>query len=385
MTALASLPQHPFIRPEDHALAAMLPGMHTADLDLSTLKFSPAITTLPVHLPDDFGFLHEAAIIEFHGTLYAAWYNNKQDELQGYTPIRGRRSTDGGKSWTPVETIAHDPQKKLLYCPPVFGICDDKLYMLLNTMVAPDHMHSLDLYVLDESTDQFTFLWSRPLPFKLNTNVVQLPNGKLLLPGRIAKLDDFPATPAVLISDNGKIDAPWRLVKIQDDMYLPDGEKLVHPELSAVVTGNDLYIFCRDDLRRVPLIYHSPDLGEHWDNRPYFHDLPFTASKIYSGTLADGRNYVVGNIAKLTTDVNTSSWDRNTMALFLAPAGSMEFNQGYLLRDGDDPILKLHPQWSYPAACEANGKLYIIYSAVQRTESPQTRGAILSIVDLKQL
>ena len=76
-------------------------------------------------MPDEYQFLHEAAAIEFHGTVFAAWYNNREKELQGETVIRGRRSADGGKTWSDAELIAKDPEGKLLYCPPVFGICDD--------------------------------------------------------------------------------------------------------------------------------------------------------------------------------------------------------------------------------------------------------------------
>lgn len=35
----------------------------------------------------------------------------------------------------------------------------------------------------------------------------------VVLPGRIGELDGFSNTPAVLISDNGKINAEWCLVK----------------------------------------------------------------------------------------------------------------------------------------------------------------------------
>ena len=50
-------------------------------------------------------------------------------------------------------------------------------------------MHSLDLYVLNKKSDLFERLWSRPIPFKLNIDVVHLTNGKLMLPGRLAELD----------------------------------------------------------------------------------------------------------------------------------------------------------------------------------------------------
>ena len=167
-----------------------------------------------VHDPiGEFAFLHETAVIEYKGVLYASWYNCIKVELEGYTPICSRRSFDGGKTWSELEIICEDKSGKILYCPPVYGIQDDKLYMFVNQMVSADHMHALDLYVLNNDTDKFEFVWSKPIPFKVNTNVVSLPNGKLMLPGRIAAMDSFPNTPAVLISDSGKIDGEWRLVR----------------------------------------------------------------------------------------------------------------------------------------------------------------------------
>lgn len=196
------------------------PFLSLSDLDTEKLPFPESTETFPIQLPDEYQFLHETAVIEFHGTFFAAWYNNREKELQGETVIRARRSADGGKSWSDAELIAKNPEGGLMYCPPVFGVCDDQLYLLANTMVFADHMHSLELYSFDENDQRFHFRWSRAIPFKLNTNVVHLPDGRLLLPGRIAEPDGFPSTPAVLIADSGKIDGEWRLVKIQEGNLL---------------------------------------------------------------------------------------------------------------------------------------------------------------------
>jgi len=364
----------PYKNEADYKLAAMLPH---ADLladgfDVSTLKMLPDVRHSIVHRPtEDFGFLHEAAIISYHGTLFASWYNCPKWELAGYTPIRGRRSSDGGKTWSEVELLADDPTGKLMYCPPAYGICDDTLYLLMNTMVAPDHIHSLELYRYDESDGKFHFRWSRPVPFKLNTNVYRSDNGKLILPGRIAELDGFPNTPAVMISDSGKIDAEWRVVRIAGNGNLPDGSKLVHPELSAVIRGGSVTIFSRDDERNVPLLYRSDDGGEHWIG-PFEHDIPFSNSKIYSGVLSDGRAYVIGNLQP----------GRDRLAIFFTEPGGMVFTNGGLLRNGYDAELGLHPQFSYPVAYEADGMLYVIYT-MRTVPDFETRGAMLSAIKLR--
>ena len=336
------------------------------------LERSDDIKTYEVHYPlSDYSFLHEAAIIEYHGILFASWYNNHKTELHGRTPIRGRRSYDGGRSWSEPEVILDDTSGEIIYCPPVYGICDDKLYMLVNEMVGADLIHALDLLLYNEKTDKFEFLWSKPIPFKLNTNVCKLNSGKLLLPGRIAELDGFPVTPAVLISDSGKIDAEWRIVRIQENGDLPDGTQLFHPEVSPIIHGEDIIMFCRNDNGKVPIGYKSSDSGESW-TEPYFMDIPFSNSKIYSGTLSDGRDYVIGNLCP----------NRGKLVLLLTNREDKKFSKGYILQDGFNERLNYGLMWHYPSAYEADGKLYVIYSADIEGSG---RGAVLSVLPIDKL
>ncbi|MBO5308842.1 MAG: exo-alpha-sialidase [Lentisphaeria bacterium] len=368
---------------ENINLANMLPFESFLGIaDLNSLQQSDAVESFPVQYPDEYSFLHEAAVIVWRGIIFCSWYNCPAKELQGFTPIRGKFSKDGGKTWSKVETIAEDPEKKLICCPPVYGICDGELYMLINTMVGADLIHSIEFFKFDPATEKFVFLKSEPIPFKLNTNVYALDNGKLLLPGRIAEMDSFPATPAVLISDSGKIDAPWRLVKIQQDKFLPDGAALVHPELTAIVQKNVITIFSRNDNRNVPLFYRSEDFGENWSG-VMAHDIPFTNSKIYSGTLADGRNYLIGNIAD-PEEAAYSSASRARLALFISEPETLRFTKGILLRDGYDAEQDLYPQWSYPVAYEWENRLYVIYTMSSDGDQSH-RGAMLSIVDLQKI
>ena len=322
--------------------------------------------------PDEnYHFLHETAIIEYHGVIYASWYACREHELSGYTPICGRRSYDKGKTWTQTEVICADETSKIMYCPPVYGICDDKLYMLVNQMVAPDHIHSLDLYVLNTQTDKFDFLWSRPIPFKLNTNVVMLPNGKLMLCGRIAKLDGFPNTPAVLISDSGKIDDEWRLVKIAKNGDLPGGTSLSHAEISCIMSNDRVYMFCRNDRKKVPLVYVSDDCGESWSD-VQSHDIPYVDSKIYCGNLSDGRCYLVGN---------TDKPNRSKLSLFLTENASPCFTKRIDILDvNTDTWGAIH----YPSVCEYDGYLYII-ATKSYNEDENQRGAELFRINLKTI
>ena len=365
-----------FYDDDDIALANMLPQQKLTSGDLE--KVSTAVKTYAVSMPDaEYKFLHETAIIEYHGILFASWYNCPEKELRGHTPVRGKRSYDGGVTWSDVEVIDEqaDGGDSIIFCPPVYGICDGKLYMFINEMVSPDRIHALNLYVLDDKIDRFVKLWSRPIPFKLNTNVVTLPNGKLMLPGRIGKLDAFPNTPAVLLSDSGKMDAEWRLVKLAESGDLPDGSVYRHPEMSAVVMGDKVYMFCRNDTRRVPIVYVSADNGETW-SAPTAHDIPFSDSKIYAGTLRDGRHYVVGNVRSRGRN------PRAILTLYITEQGSDRFSKTAVLKDGAGEDFPESHIWHYPAVTEQDGKLKIICTVSFKDKS---RGAVLIDVDTNSL
>lgn len=362
-----------FFKENDKNLLKIIETKHfLSELDPFEMNLGDVFDTYTVHRPtDEYRFLHECAVIKYHGILFASWYNNEKTELRGRCPVRGRRSYDGGKTWTDVEVIADDASGKIMYCPPVYGICDDKLYMFINEMVGADRIHALNLYVYDETVGTFQKVWARAIPFKLNTNVYTLRDGKLMLPGRIAEPDGFPNTPAVLISDSGKIDAEWRLVKIAENGDLPNGNSLRHPELSAIIQDDAVYMFCRNTAECcVPLVYISRDNCETWTL--YAHDIPFADSKIYSGTLQDGRNYVIGNIMP----------DRSKLAIFISEKNSVVFRKGFLLANKRSFMDYKGNQWSYPVAYELDGKLYVIYSATIDAFGQECRGAVLSVIDV---
>lgn len=361
----------PYYNDTDRALVDMLGSVKLLEgVDTGMIQPYPGTTFSTVSVPDEeYAFLHEAAVISYHGTLFASWYNCPQKELIGLTPIRGRRSKDGGKTWGEIEILAADESGKILYCPPVYGIDNDTLYMFVNQMVAPDHMHTLDLYVFDEEKDAFRLLWSRPIPFKLNTNVVRLSNGKLMLPGRIGEMDALPETPAVMISDSGRIDAEWRVIPLQKDRYLPDGERFVYPETSAFVKDSNVYLFARHDRNSVPLIYLSEDNGETWKG-PFAHNIPFATSKIYAGTLSNGKNYVIGNLHP----------DRQRLAIFFTEPGALKFNEGYMIACPYTPGFEESTAFHYPVAHEEDGKLYVIFT---RSYQNGTRGAELAILPVQ--
>ena len=376
-----------YLRREDQTLADMLPfeAITTPGFNPEQLHLLPGLEHTIVHRPDDdFAFLHEAAIIEFHGTLFAAWYNCPSLELKGRTPIRARRSTDGGKTWSEPETLAQDASGQLLYCPPVFGIVHDTLYLLMNTMTAPDHIHSLELHRYDERRRQFQRLWSRPIPFKLNTNLCVADDGTLLLPGRLApRPDAFPDIPAVLIADSHDPEGTWHAVPCTPTPYLPDRSRYIHPETTAITAHDspDITLFCRDDQRNVPLLFHSHDRGASWSS-PIAHNIPFSNSKIYAGTLPDRRRFLIGN---LLPPPHLPAPPHPLAPSFPHPAPSPSPAPAPLPA-GPNRSLSLFPQFSYPAATVTHDhRLLVLYTMVTCPDNQSRRGAILTSIPLDLL
>ena len=364
----------PFYGEEDRRLLALLPFRRFLAPSLRSLP-EEALTRRTVASPGEgHRFLHEAAVAGFGGRLFASWYTCPVYELSGYTPIRESRSADGGKTWSEPRVIADDPSERILFCPPVYAEENGKFYLFLNQMVSPDHIHALDLYRLDPAEDRFVRLWSRPLPFKLNTNAVRLSSGRLILPGRCGELDGFPNTPAVLIAGPEGIEGEWRMRKMAPDGDLPDGSALVHPEMTAVELGGELIAFGRDDRRRVPLAYASSDGGETWGG-VFAHDVPVVSSKVYAGLLPDGRRYLAANIDR---------FDRSRLALYLTDPDGTVFTSRLILFDREDPKPEFPGASAchYPAACVSGGALHII--ATLGWPSGE-RGACLFTVDLAKL
>ena len=70
---------------------------------------------------------------------------------------------------------------------------------------------------------------------------------------------------------------------------------------------------------------------------------------------------------------------RGRLAVFFTEPGGTVFTEGFMLQDGVNAALGYGKSWHYPVAWEADGKLYVIYTA--SIEEPK-RGAIVSVIPL---
>jgi len=190
----------------------------------------------------------------------------------------------------------------------------------------------------------------------------------------VGELDEFPNTPAVMISDDGKIDSEWRMVLVAQNGDMPDGNELVHPETTVVHNDGTLYMFNRNDKRRVPLVYTSTDYGESW-SKLTAHDIPYVNSKIYAGELSDGRYYLIANIDR---------FDRTRLVAYFSSGSELKFTKKVTLIDCDKTATDVK-RCHYPAAVESNGKLYVIATAEYQGSERLYRGSVLFTLDLTKI
>ena len=327
-------------------------------LDIRNLPMHPDAEAQIIQRPDEkYSFLHDCMITKYHGKIYTAWYNCPKGEMQEDSVIRGRISADDGRSWSEVKTFAQDHDQNFMYVPPSFGICPQNghLYLIATRMVGPDLVHDFEIFELDEATETFHSVRRIDHAFLPNTPVYRMNNGKLIMGGRMSELDnDFPVYTAVAISDSGKIDGNWRIVQICPYNKGFDGWNYLPETCLSIYEDGSIIAFVRHD-RRYPQIYESFDFGESW-TPSQVHDIPVGDSKLFSGVLSDGRSYLITNLA---------NQKRDTLALFLSKPGERTFSEAFLLRNGVDETLNATPEWSYPAAVEDGGSLYVVCTSAK--------------------
>jgi len=305
---------------------------------------------------DELSFLHDAAIVQHKGTLFAAWYNCPQGEMVGRSLIRGRRSQDGGRTWSDVEVIASDRKKQgIMYVPVAFFSHGGTLYAFVTNMKGgPDLVYDCEAFVLDEKANAWVSRGFIAGPFLPNCAPQPLADGNFVMAGRLAEQPgQKPRIPAVAISRGEKLTEPWSLVRLLPTGQLPDGQRIHCPETTVVVDGQHVTALVRRD-KGNSLVFFSQDHGRTWSSGSE-HNFPMEASKIYAGLLSTGQRYVLCNVP--------CGSRRALLVIAVSRPGEKPLVKMWKLRDGPSPALKAGPEWSYPCAIEFDGKLYVVYTS----------------------
>ena len=305
-----------------------------------------------VHRMDEqYGFLHDNAVAWNGPVLHAAWYNCPQHEIVGSSCIRGRRSHDGGRTWSPVEVIAADRGAKgIFYVPVAFGPQGTELYAFVSNMVGHDQVTQCEVYLLDAAKGRWRsrgFVADHFLP---NCAPVRMANGNYLMAGRASENSvDKPAFPAVAISNGEDLTAPWNVIRLGDHK-LP-----LHPESTTWIDGSTITAIVRGGSDGGVHVFVSGDHGRTWSG-PHENNLPATDSKLYAGVLSTEQRYLIWN------------WppDRETLVIGVSRPGEVSLTAVWKIREGFSRELGIGPEWSYPCATEHDGRLYVIYTSEKK-------------------
>ena len=307
---------------------------------------------------DRYNFLHDSAIVEHNGVLFAAWYNCPKGEMKDESLIRGRRSYDKGKTWSKVDTLASDRDKRgIMYVPVAFGKHGGQLYAYISNMTGSDIVTACEVFLFERQADAWTSRGFIATGFLPNTAPVARPRGGYIMGGRVADAPGTkPITPAVALSQADRVTEPWSVVRLLPDGCLPNGTRMRFPETALIVEPSRITAFVRNDGGE-PILFESHDEGWTW-SLPIEHNLPIGAAKIYAGKLSTGQRFLL----------YTSPTDgyRELLVLAVSRAGERIFSRMWRIHDRDLEGLNVGPEWSYPCAIEAFGRLYIVCTSEKR-------------------
>ncbi len=322
--------------------------------------------------PGEFHYLHETAIAWHKGLLHMGWANhplheaNYLDEL-----LRGGVSRDGGLTWSePVNWIEPPAMGAESWNHPVLAVHQDRLWGFFTRWVG--EQPETRIFTLDEQAGRWQ---SRKgvipgfLPF---TPPRRMRDGNWIIGGEQGW------TEAAVAISRGDDFTNWELVILPR----PEALELRYPETTLLERGDALIAICRPPrgVQTAPVSI-SHDCGRSWTSlQPS--NFPLWTSKPLSGRLSTGQQYLIAN---------NLEEGRTLLSIAVTEPGSDQLVRIWKIRHQAAPVRRLlgtrhtdrqfiggRTEWSYPAAIEHDGLLYVSYT--QGKED-----AALSIIPLSAL
>ncbi len=320
--------------------------------DVEQIPFAEGIEHRTVHRPskDGYKFLHGAAIVEHKGVMYANWANSPTNENGPHETLQGRRSKDGGKTWGPLEVIGPGFEGADRHSHGILFKHQDKLWTICSRFGTGEppgrRFRGLrgEAFVLDEETDRWRsrgIVMRNCWPYD---EPVRMGNGSHITGGQ-----DKDGYPVVAIS-RGADFTKW------DSVLIPFPPQLEpsFAETTVWAEGAKVWAVIRGG-GGVAWVSTSTDFGTTWAKaRPS--NLPMPRAKAYLGRLSTGQLFLVSNYG-----------NRDTLVISVSKPGQDTLDRMRRIRHGKSDAPRFDgaakgKQWSYPYACEHDGKLYIVYS-----------------------
>lgn len=291
------------------------------------------------------------------GRLYASYGFNTGAENTASEEARGRRSSDGGRTWGAAFTI-DSGEDNLGVSHGVFLSHKDTLWAFHGAFYDRFQRTHTRAYTLDETTGKWRpkgvviegGFWPLQEPLKMA-------DGNWIMAGaRVAHgLDVVGNLPAVAIS-HGADFTRWDLVVIPSHGSVPIGS--IWGESSVIVDGAKILNISRWG-RPIALASESSDYGRTWTPARAT-NLSMAASKPYTGTLSSGQNYLIG---ATTADAGNR---RSPLTIAVSRPGEKTFSRVFVIRHAIFPAgpgpSHANAALCYPYAVEHDGKLYVGYA-----------------------
>ena len=285
----------------------------------ATLKEPKGLVTRTIQdaRESDYKFLHGAAIVHFKGTLFANWANSPIDENKAHETLQGRRSTDGGKTWSELEVIGSDlpgadrrshaaylkHKGQLWTFAARFGTGDEPAKRFKGLQA--------EAFVLNEKTDKWDskgIVMKNCWPYE---EPVLMGNGNYIVAGQ-----DKDGKPVCAISHGDDL-TQWDTVLIP----YPPAMSFNFGETTVWAEGTEVTAVIRNTTG-VAWVATSIDGGRTWaEARPS--NLPMPGSKAYLGMLSTGQLYMVSNLK-----------NRNTLVVSVGKPGEKSLSSMWRIRHG---------------------------------------------------
>lgn len=296
--------------------------------------------------PSGFHYLHEAGIAVHKGVFHAVFANGPWERDYSDELVRESTSSDG-LTWSPPVVLAPGGPD-IAHNHPVIVSTGEHLWVFVTRFEM--RIPSLEGFRWNETARRYESVGILAKDFMAFDPPKKMKDGNWILAGEKAF-----AGPARVLISHGDDFTKWEPV----DIEMPAGA-FRGPDTTVFVSDTELTAVSRNNTYNVALAAESKDFGRTW-SRLRVSNLPMGASKPIGGTLRNGQRYLISNNAED---------GRSLLSIAVSKPGEKQFSGIWKIRHSTSPRRRSpvqrapqdpSAQWTYPAAVEHDGHLYVIY------------------------